>query len=68
MSEIGMFTSSVVSNLVVGKTYYFVVTAYNALGLESPPSNEVSFTPTPNAHTLSGLERNSAAKNFREQL
>lgn len=45
-SDVGITTSTMVSNLIVGKTYYFVVTAYTSSGLESPPSNEVSFTPT----------------------
>jgi hypothetical protein len=39
----GNATSVVVSNLVEGATYYFVVTAYNASGLESDPSNEVTY-------------------------
>jgi hypothetical protein len=39
----GNVTSVTISNLVEGTTYYFVVTAYNAVGLESPPSNEVSY-------------------------
>jgi hypothetical protein len=29
--------------------YYGVVTAYNAAGKESPPSNEISFTVSPSA-------------------
>jgi hypothetical protein len=33
-----------ISGLREGATYFFVVTARDALGLESPPSNEVSFT------------------------
>ena len=36
-------TSSTVNSLVVGRTYYFAVTAYNSAG-ESTPSNEVSKT------------------------
>jgi hypothetical protein len=48
----GVYTNSVnvgtnltcrLTNLVLGVTYYFVVTAYNAAGLESLPSNEVSW-------------------------
>jgi Fibronectin type III domain len=38
----GNVTSYVVNNLVIGNTYYFVVTGYNASGVESPSSNEVS--------------------------
>jgi hypothetical protein len=41
--ELGNATSTLVSNLVTGKTYFFVVTAYNTLGVESAPSNEVSY-------------------------
>src|SRR3954467_1311085 len=48
----GTYTNSVdvtdslaaqIGGLAVGKTYYFVVTAYNDAGLESAPSNEVQF-------------------------
>lgn len=52
--EVGNATSALVSNLVKGKTYFFAITAYNTDGLESAPSNEVSYaatdsnpTPTP---------------------
>jgi len=56
--ELGNATSTLVSNLVTGKTYFFVVTAYNTMGVESAHSNEVSYlapspsatpTPTPSA-------------------
>jgi hypothetical protein len=36
-------TTATVTGLIEGVTYYFVVTAYNAAGLQSDPSNEVSF-------------------------
>jgi Fibronectin type III domain len=39
----GAITSSTVSSLTVGRTYYFCVTAYNSAG-ESSPSTEVSRT------------------------
>lgn len=50
--EVGNNTSTVVSNLADGTTYFFAVTDYNASGLESSHSNEVSYasaaaTPTP---------------------
>ena len=35
-------TSATIGNLTAGNTYYFVVTAYDSSGLESPPSNEAS--------------------------
>ena len=38
----GNVTSYMVNNLVIGTTYYFVVTGYSASGVESPSSNEVS--------------------------
>jgi hypothetical protein len=42
-SDAGNQTDSTVENLVDGTNYYFVVTAYNASGLESDPSAEVSY-------------------------
>ncbi len=41
--NVGNVTSSTVSSLTVGRTYYFVVRAYNSAG-ESPSSNIVSKT------------------------
>src|SRR5215207_8900081 len=41
--DVGNTTRATVENLVVGQSYYFVATAYNTAGLESTPSNEVSF-------------------------
>ena len=62
--DVGKATTYTISNLVAGKKYYFVVTAYNAAGKESLPSNEISFTvsasaptgpkPTPATATLKG--------------
>lgn len=40
VADVGLLTTSMVSNLSGEMTYYFVVTAYNAAG-ESCPSNEV---------------------------
>ena len=44
MLDVGFATSATVPNLTAGQTYFFVVTAYNTSGLESPASNEVNFT------------------------
>jgi hypothetical protein len=42
-TDLGKTTTFTVSNLIRGITYYSVVTAYNSAGVESPPSNEVSY-------------------------
>jgi fibronectin type 3 domain-containing protein len=60
--DVGKVTTYTISNLNAGKTYYVVVTAYNAAGKESPPSNQISFTvsastptrPKPTTPTLKG--------------
>ena len=45
---IGKATTAVTSGLLVGVTYYFSATTYNAAGMESLFSGEVSYTvPTP---------------------
>jgi hypothetical protein len=41
-TDVGNTTTATASNLISGSTYYFVVTAYNSAGVESPHSNEVS--------------------------
>jgi hypothetical protein len=51
--DVGNTTAATVPNLADGRTYFFVVTAYTTVEMESPPSNEVSArvggapTPTP---------------------
>jgi len=52
--DVGKSTSVTISSLIDGQTYYFIVTAYNALGVESPYSNEVSkLIPSPvSSYTL----------------
>lgn len=44
--DVGNTTTATISNLTPGTTYYFVVTAYNASGVESTPSNETAATAT----------------------
>jgi hypothetical protein len=40
--DVGPVTRYQVTNLSMGTTYYFVITAYNQVGVESTPSNEKS--------------------------
>jgi hypothetical protein len=44
-SDAGTNTTFVVANLQAGTTYYFAATAYDAAGVESGYSNEVSYSP-----------------------
>jgi hypothetical protein len=48
-TDVGSSLSGVISGLSPSTTYFAVVTAYNAAGLHSLSSNEVSFTTTANA-------------------
>jgi len=41
--DAGTNITASVSNLLQGPTYYFAATAYDTNGVESPPSNEVSY-------------------------
>src|SRR2546430_3783324 len=50
--DVGNTTSTLVSNLILGQTYFFAVTACNTAGQKSALSNEISYvggapTPTP---------------------
>jgi hypothetical protein len=40
----GSATQATVSNLTVGKTYYFAATTYNSSGIESDYSSEITYT------------------------
>jgi hypothetical protein len=44
----GNSSNATVASLTPGTTYYFVVTAYNSMGLQSLPSNEVALSLPPN--------------------
>jgi hypothetical protein len=45
--DVSKTTTRTISNLNDGTTYHFAVTAFNAEGIESAPSNEVSYTTAP---------------------
>jgi hypothetical protein len=44
--DVGNQPTATISGLTGQGTFYFIVTAYNIDGIESLPSNELSFTPT----------------------
>jgi hypothetical protein len=56
----GKTTSATVGSLTPGATYYFVVTAYDSIGLQSLPSNEVSLTVAGNVPPTVSLTSPSA--------
>jgi len=45
-TDVGNSTEISIPGLEIGVTYYFVVSAYDATGVESDYSNEVGYTPT----------------------
>lgn len=51
--NIGNNTTASVSDLQEGQTYHFAVTAYNSAGIESTPSNDISYI-TPGLLALLG--------------
>ena len=46
--DVGNVTITTITGLTAGTTYFFFVTAYNAAGLESDPSNVIEETPSDN--------------------
>jgi hypothetical protein len=44
-TNVGKVTTHTMGGLAAGVTYYFVVSAYNRMGLEGESSNETSYTP-----------------------
>jgi hypothetical protein len=43
--DVGNVTTGAITGLETGVRYFITVTAYNTSGLESVPSNEISYTP-----------------------
>jgi hypothetical protein len=64
--DVGNTTTATVSSLTPGVTYFFVVTALNTAGLESLPTNEVSFTPALNLPAISAMQQ--LPNGFRSEL
>ena len=66
-NNVGNATNTTVSGLQEGGTYFFAVTAYDNSGLESDPSNEVSYTvpgsgnQAPTLNALNNLSTNENA-------
>ena len=61
-NDSGNSTTVVIPGLEVGVTYYFVVSAYDAGGVESDFSNEAAYTPAATTTvTLASLQLQSAA-------
>lgn len=54
--DVGNVTSHLIRNLKLGVTYYFAVTAYDRIGLESDFSNEADYT-TPSRPAPPGVFR-----------
>jgi hypothetical protein len=52
--DLGNTTTTVISNLIAGVTYYFAVTAYDSTGLESQYSGEISYTVPTGAPMMPG--------------
>jgi len=61
----GNLTTNTVRGLVSGVRYFFVVTAYTASGLQSDPSNEISFVPSPPTFPISVTSTNRASLTVR---
>jgi len=45
VTDVAKVTTATIPGLALGTNYYFAVTAYNTLGLESDYSNEVAYAP-----------------------
>src|SRR4051812_9800466 len=59
--DAGNANSRLVGGLGAGATYFFAVTSYNRLGIESPPSNEISYAPTNLPPSISTVSNQAVA-------
>jgi hypothetical protein len=67
--DVGTNMSYTLSGLTPGSTYYFVTTSYNAYGIQSAPTAEVSYVaPLPSVPSLSGLSVNSGTVSLQFQV
>ncbi len=60
----GSATSVTVANLSDATTYYFTVKAVNTVGLQSPPSNEVSYKTANSAALVLTVNQGSGSGNY----
>ena len=63
--DVGNWTRLTISDLEVGKTYYFAATAYGSAGEESGMSNELRYDPPrPNSNPLSPTKASNGAASY----
>jgi len=66
-TNVGTNTSVTIGGLIPGTTNFFAVTAYNAAGVESAPSGQISYL-VPGAIRLTSLVKSGAAGTVNMQL
>lgn len=66
---LGNVTNNTVSGLREGRTYCFAVTAYNTDGLESEPSNEISYlVPTNEPPSVTGIPLDGSGLPLKQKM
>jgi hypothetical protein len=65
MVSVSNADSVTITGLVEGWTYYFVATSVNAVGLESLPSNQVSYSVPGTRLNITRISTNGAPESFR---
>ena len=65
--DVGPAAACTVSNLISGTTYFFAVTAYSHLGVESDFSDEIVFTPGLRIASISADDDRGATLSWRSE-